>query len=86
MYRPKGIFQLIKQYQVSESGQGMSEYLVLVLLIAVGSIAASKSIGTTIYQKLEQVHRSLETVTIESVHGSSGTNGSKAAPGGSEGS
>jgi Flp pilus assembly pilin Flp len=53
--------------RLNESGQGMSEYLILVMLISVASIAASRSVGKTVSGKLKQIHSSLEKVTIESV-------------------
>ena len=52
------------------SGQGMSEYLILVMLIAVASIAAARAVGGTVTAKLNQIHRSLSEVTITSTHDS----------------
>ncbi len=46
----------------NESGQGMSEYLILVLLIAVGSIAAAKTVGQTVYSKLDVIHDKIRDV------------------------
>ena len=57
------------KYTKDQAGQGMSEYLILTLLIAVASITAAHSIGTTLFTKFNQVHESLQTVTIESVRG-----------------
>ena len=37
----------------NESGQGLSEYLILVLLIAVVSIAGVQSLGGTIKKKIK---------------------------------
>ena len=61
---------LIKR--MGNSGQGMSEYLILVLLIAVGSIAAAKSIGSTVYSKLNQIHTELQNVYFTDSQGGSG--------------
>jgi len=36
-----------------QKGQGLTEYLILLLLIAIISIAAAKSLGTTIKKKLQ---------------------------------
>lgn len=48
------------------SGQGLTEYLILLLLIAVVSIAAAQSLGATVKRKLqmarEHIHRD---VTLE---------------------
>ena len=70
--------------RMGKSGQGMSEYLILVLLIAVGSIAAAKSIGSTVYSKLNQIHSELEGVYFTSVQDSSGPG--KQGTGGGKGS
>lgn len=59
---------ILKQAQ-SESGQGMSEYLILVMLIAVASIAATRSVGKTVHNKMNQIQESVQGVTIESVTG-----------------
>ncbi len=59
--------KLLKRYLKNQAGQGMSEYLILVMLIAVASIAAARTVGTTVNSKLEQIHRSLNGVTINSV-------------------
>lgn len=53
---------MLKAYLKSTSGQGMSEYLILVLLIAVGSIAAAKTVGSTVYSKLDEIHTKLQDV------------------------
>jgi Flp pilus assembly pilin Flp len=37
-----------------KSGQGLTEYLILILLVAVVSIAAAKSLGNTVKDKLQQ--------------------------------
>ena len=37
----------------SKSGQGLTEYLILLMLVAVVSIAATKTLGTTIVNKLQ---------------------------------
>lgn len=44
------------------SGQGLSEYMILVMLIAVGSIAAAKTVGGTIQTKLKKINTSLKAV------------------------
>lgn len=50
----------------SKSGQGLTEYLILVMLVAVVSIAAAKSMGSTIKRKLQIVREHInEEVTPE---------------------
>jgi Flp pilus assembly pilin Flp len=46
------------------SGQGLSEYMILAMLIVVGSIAASKTLGTTIKTKLETVNEQLQQIHV----------------------
>ena len=42
-------------------GQGLTEYLILVLLVAVVSIAAAKSLGGTVKRKLELAQRHINS-------------------------
>ena len=44
----------------SESGQGMSEYMILVLLIAVGSIAGVTTFGKTLSSKMHAIHEKVQ--------------------------
>ena len=67
---------MFRRYLKSTSGQGMSEYLILVLLIAVGSIAAAQSVGKVVYSKLDQVHKKLQDVNFTDVQSSSGSGNS----------
>ena len=47
-------------------GQGMSEYLILVLLIAVTSIAATKTVGTAVKGRLKEVKTKIEHLGVQS--------------------
>lgn len=40
---------------LNQKGQGLTEYLILLLLISIVSIAATKTLGNTIKAKLTQV-------------------------------
>lgn len=62
---------MIQKYLKNTQGQGMSEYLILVLLIAVGSIAAAQSIGKTVHSKLDQIHSQLQGVYFTNSHNQS---------------
>lgn len=42
---------------MNHAGQGLTEYLILMVLISVVCIAASKSVGSTVKRKLEMVNR-----------------------------
>jgi hypothetical protein len=46
------------------SGQGLSEYIILVMLIAVCSIAASRMVGSTIKTKLDTINQKLMEIHI----------------------
>jgi len=48
-----------------EAGQGLTEYLVLLLLIAVISISAARTLGNTIRGKLEMAERHIDRVQLE---------------------
>ena len=51
----------------NQDGQGLTEYLMLMLLICVVSIAATKSIGSTVKAKLELVRKEInEEVSVYS--------------------
>ncbi len=51
---------MFKRYWKNKQGQGMSEYLILVLLIAVGSIAATTSMGKSVFSKISQIQEKIE--------------------------
>jgi Flp pilus assembly pilin Flp len=46
---------MFKRYWKNKQGQGMSEYLILVLLIAVGSIAVTTTMGSHVHDKIKQI-------------------------------
>lgn len=48
----------------NSSGQGLTEYLILLLLIAVVSIAAAKSLGTTIKKKLQMARSHINSDVV----------------------
>ena len=48
----------------NRNGQGLSEYIILVMLIAVCSIAASRMVGSTLKTKLETINQKLEEMHI----------------------
>jgi Flp pilus assembly pilin Flp len=50
--------------KTNESGQGLSEYMILVMLIAVGAIAASETLGNTIKNKLTEINTRLEEMHV----------------------
>jgi Flp pilus assembly pilin Flp len=58
---------MLKRYLTNKQGQGMSEYLILVLLIAVGSIAATQSLGSTVFKKIKQVQQKIQDVNFSDV-------------------
>jgi Flp pilus assembly pilin Flp len=60
---------MIKRYLRNKQGQGMSEYLILVLLIAVGSIAATQTLGSTVFRKLKQIQQKIQDANFTDVQG-----------------
>lgn len=42
---------------LNNKGQGLTEYLILLILIAVVSIGAAKTLGSTVREKLELARR-----------------------------
>jgi len=45
--------------KLNESGQGLTEYLILVLLVSVVSIVAVRSLGGTIKDKIQFVRKQI---------------------------
>ena len=58
---------MLKRYLKNKQGQGMSEYLILVLLIAVGSIAATQSLGGTVFKKIKQIQHKIQDTNFSDV-------------------
>ncbi len=50
----------MKRQKMNNRGQGLTEYLMLVMLIAVVSIGVVKTIGSQIHNKLETVKRNIQ--------------------------
>ena len=51
---------------LNQSGQGLTEYITLLLLISVFSIAAAKTLGGTIKKKIEMAERHIQSdVTLD---------------------
>jgi Flp pilus assembly pilin Flp len=59
----------MKTQILDRKGQGMSEYLILVLFIAVSSITVARTVGKTVFGRLSAINTSLKTVTEDSVRG-----------------
>jgi Flp pilus assembly pilin Flp len=53
----------LPQPSPSNSGQGLTEYLILLVLISLVSIAAVRSLGGTIQRKLSMVRSHIEGVS-----------------------
>jgi len=51
---------MFKRYWKNKQGQGMSEYLILVMLIAIGSIAATQTVGQAVKNRLKIVHQKIQ--------------------------
>lgn len=56
----------MKKLKLDQSGQGLTEYLILLLLVSVVSIAAVKSLGGTVKKKIQQARKAVhEEVVID---------------------
>lgn len=51
----------MKKYLKSISGQGMSEYLILVVMIAVGAIAATSKVQNQVRKKMNTISEKMRT-------------------------
>ena len=51
--------KLQSKWRLNESGQSLTEYLILMLLVAVVSIAGVKSLGTTIREKINKTREAI---------------------------
>jgi len=69
---------LFTKYLKNTQGQGMSEYLILVLLIAVASITMAQGVGKSVYSKLKLIQQEISHVSLNDVRGDeSGSTGGK---------
>lgn len=48
----------------NQSGQGLTEYLILLMLIAVVSIASAKTLGNTVKEKIQQARRHIDSEVV----------------------
>lgn len=52
----------IKKYRIlDQKGQGLTEYITLLLLVSVCSIVAAKTLGGTIKSKIQEAQRHINT-------------------------
>lgn len=59
--------------RLNQSGQGLTEYIMLVLLISVVSIAATKTLGTRVKSKIKEASDHINSdITLEERSGSRG--------------
>ncbi len=49
--------------KLNQSGQGLTEYLILMLLICVVSIAAAQGLGRTVKRKIQEARDSINKVS-----------------------
>lgn len=57
--------QTFRTQLFTESGQGLTEYLILLVLISLASIAAVRSLGGIIEDKLKLIRNHIEKVSPE---------------------
>lgn len=51
--------------KLGNEGQGLTEYLILILLISVVCISAVKSLGGTVKDKLQQVRKEINEGVVQ---------------------
>ncbi len=51
------------KFPKSEAGQGLTEYLILLVLISLVSIAAVRSLGSTIQRKIQMAREHINQVS-----------------------
>lgn len=54
---------LTADWQTGRDGQGLTEYLILLVLISLVSIAAVKSLGSTIQRKIQMAREHINQVS-----------------------
>lgn len=60
-FRSKTKMNRAQAASLDQSGQGLTEYLILLLLIAVFSIGAAQILGKTVKEKLELAQRHIRS-------------------------
>lgn len=57
---------------LDQKGQGLTEYIMLLLLISVTSIAVTKTLGTTIRTKIMEAHKEIDSISVKDTRGGGG--------------
>ncbi len=50
--------------KMNQKGQGLTEYLILLLLISVASIAATKALGGVVKEKLQEARNHINSEVV----------------------
>jgi Flp pilus assembly pilin Flp len=53
------------QLMMNQNGQGLTEYLILLILISVISITAVRSLGSTVKDKLQIAREKINSVSVQ---------------------
>lgn len=57
---------MMKKHHFDQAGQGLTEYIILLLLVSVISIAAVKTLGSTIKTKIQEARNHINSdVSVE---------------------
>jgi Flp pilus assembly pilin Flp len=62
----------MKNKILDQKGQGLTEYITLLLLISVTSIAVTKTLGTVIRDKIKEAHKQINSIVIKDERGGGG--------------
>ena len=53
-----------RKTKLNESGQGLTEYLILLILIAVTCIGVVQTLGSRVEEKLKKAHEKINSVSV----------------------
>jgi Flp pilus assembly pilin Flp len=54
----------MKEFKMNESGQGLTEYITLLLLIAVVSIGVTQTLGKRVKQKIKEASEKIDSQLV----------------------
>ncbi len=53
------------RFRLNQSGQGLTEYITLLLLISVASIVAVRSLGHTVKDKIQRARQQINSMSTD---------------------
>ena len=71
MTKPKSLRSLSKEMLLDRSGQGLTEYLILLILVAVVCIGGVTSLGKAIDGRLDEARKKINSISVNPTSDSS---------------